>query len=131
MTRPSSPSSCSGLRTSTTSAPSARSIAACSRKLPCKARTPIFTVRLYGAMLDFLAVGDVMLDVFTGAAPADAVHAAVRVRGGGSALNAAVWAASEGAHAGVIGRIGSDSAALMVRSELAEAGIEARLAVDR
>jgi sugar/nucleoside kinase (ribokinase family) len=81
-------------------------------------------------MLDFLAVGDVMLDVFAGAAPADAVHAAVRVRGGGSALNAAVWAASEGARAGVIGRIGSDSAATMVRAELAEAGVEARLAVD-
>src|SRR5262245_20707828 len=41
MTRPSRPSRCSGLRTSTTSAPSARSIAACSRKLPCTARTPI------------------------------------------------------------------------------------------
>jgi sugar/nucleoside kinase (ribokinase family) len=81
-------------------------------------------------MLDFLAVGDVMLDVFAGAAPADAVHAAVRVRGGGSALNAAVWATSEGARAGVIGRIGSDSAATMVRAELEEAGVEARLAVD-
>src|SRR3954447_25935606 len=41
MTRPSRPSSSSGLRTSTTSAPSRRSIAACSRKLPCTARTPI------------------------------------------------------------------------------------------
>ena len=85
-------------------------------------------------MLDFLAVGDVMLDVFAGADvtdPAESVHAAVRVRGGGSALNAAVWAASEGARAGVVGRIGSDSAATMVRSELAEAGVEARLAVDR
>ena len=85
-------------------------------------------------MLDFLAVGDVMLDVFAGAdvtGPAESVHAAVRVRGGGSALNAAVWAASEGARARVVGRIGSDSAATMVRSELAEAGVEARLAVDR
>jgi sugar/nucleoside kinase (ribokinase family) len=81
-------------------------------------------------MLDFLAVGDVMLDVFADATPAADVHAAVRVRGGGSALNAAVWAASEGARSGVIGRIGSDSAATMVRSELAEAGVEARLAVD-
>jgi ribokinase len=81
-------------------------------------------------MLDFLAVGDVMLDVFAGAAPADSVHASVRVRGGGSALNAAVWAASEGARAAVIGRIGSDSAATTVRSELAEAGVEARLIVD-
>src|SRR3954454_15419546 len=41
MTRPSRSSSCSGLRTSTTSAPSRRSIAACSRKFPCTARTPI------------------------------------------------------------------------------------------
>src|SRR6186997_3317719 len=41
MIRPSSPSSCSGLRTSTGSAPSRRSIAACSRKFPCTARTPI------------------------------------------------------------------------------------------
>ena len=82
-------------------------------------------------MLDFLAVGDVMLDVFAGAAPAEAVHAAVRVRGGGSALNAAVWAASEGAQAAVIGRVGSDSAATMIRSELLEAGVEARLAIDR
>jgi ribokinase len=81
-------------------------------------------------MLDFLAVGDVMLDVFAGAAPADAAHAPVRVRGGGSALNAAVWAASEGASAAVIGRIGSDSAAATVRAELAEAGVEARLTVD-
>lgn len=81
-------------------------------------------------MLDFLAVGDVMLDVFAGAAPAGSVHAAVRVRGGGSALNAAVWAASEGARAAVIGRVGSDSAATMLRSELVQAGVEGRLAVD-
>src|SRR5438477_11050056 len=39
-TSPSSPSSCSGLRTSTTSAPRRRSIAACSRTLPWTARTP-------------------------------------------------------------------------------------------
>src|SRR4051794_20371102 len=41
MTSPSSPSSCSGFRTSTTSAPSCRSTAACSRKAPCTASTPI------------------------------------------------------------------------------------------
>src|SRR5260370_69577 len=41
MTSPSRPASSSGLRTSTTSAPSARSIVACSRKFPCTARTPI------------------------------------------------------------------------------------------
>src|SRR5918997_1752581 len=49
MTRPSSPSSSSGLRTSTTSAPRRRSIAACSRKLPCTARTPILIGVIVGA----------------------------------------------------------------------------------
>jgi sugar/nucleoside kinase (ribokinase family) len=88
-------------------------------------------MRLYGAMLDFLAVGDVMLDVFTGSSADGEVHAGVRVRSGGSALNAAVWAASEGASAAVIGRIGSDAAATMLRSELAEVGVEPRLVVDR
>src|SRR5689334_15430247 len=39
-TSPSSPSNSSGFRTSTASAPSRRSIAACSRKFPCTARTP-------------------------------------------------------------------------------------------
>src|SRR5262245_175931 len=48
-TSPSSPSSCSGFRTSRGSAPSCRSIAACSRKFPCRARTPIFMARI----LDF------------------------------------------------------------------------------
>src|SRR4051794_19106669 len=38
---PSSPSSCSGSRTSTGSAPRRRSTATCSRKFPCTARTPI------------------------------------------------------------------------------------------
>src|SRR5437879_2817394 len=42
-TRPSSPSSSDGFRTSRTSAPSRRSIAACSRKFPWTASTPIRT----------------------------------------------------------------------------------------
>src|SRR5215216_8188022 len=42
MINPSTSSSCSGLRTSTGSAPSRRNIAACSRKSPCTARIPIF-----------------------------------------------------------------------------------------
>src|SRR5215218_9119473 len=46
ITRPSRSSSCSGLRTSTGSAPSRRSIAACSRKSPCTARIPIFTPKI-------------------------------------------------------------------------------------
>src|SRR5438105_2134674 len=51
-TSPSSPSSCSGSRTSTTSTPSRRSIAACSRKLPWRARTPIFGARSTGSILE-------------------------------------------------------------------------------
>src|SRR5215213_3121193 len=46
MTSPSSSSSCSGLRTSTTSAPSRRSTAACSRKLPWTASTPTLMSRI-------------------------------------------------------------------------------------
>src|SRR5918995_1210423 len=55
MTRPSSPSSCSGLRTSTASAPSRRNIATCSRKLPWRARTPIRATALPAA--DFEPIG--------------------------------------------------------------------------
>src|SRR4051794_35564521 len=41
MTSPSSPTRCSGLRTSTVRAPRRCSIRACSRKFPCTASTPI------------------------------------------------------------------------------------------
>src|SRR5215217_8860490 len=51
MTSPSTPSSCSGLRTSTTSAPSRRSTAACSRNAPWTARTPILTRAILGGGL--------------------------------------------------------------------------------
>jgi sugar/nucleoside kinase (ribokinase family) len=81
-------------------------------------------------LLDLIAVGDVMLDVFAGAMPPGAVHGEVRVRGGGSALNAAVAAAGEGAAAAVVGRVGNDPAGTMVRAALEEAGVETRLAVD-
>src|SRR5471032_2295436 len=43
MTNPSRPSSCSGLRISTASAPRPRSMRACSRKFPCSASTPILS----------------------------------------------------------------------------------------
>ena len=58
ITSPSSPSSCSGLRTSTGSAPRRRSIAACSRKFPCTARTPIFMARILDFGLEKLGGGD-------------------------------------------------------------------------
>src|SRR6188508_54275 len=53
ITSPSRPASSSGFRTSTGSAPRRRSIAACSRKFPCTARTPI----LMGPSLDFAPGG--------------------------------------------------------------------------
>src|SRR3954463_3479276 len=59
-TRPSSPSSCSGFRTSTASAPRRRSIAACSRKFPCTARTPILTGLILVFALQELGGGNLL-----------------------------------------------------------------------
>ena len=58
------------------------------------------------------------------------VHADVMLRAGGSALNAARAAASAGAAATVIGRIGSDPAGDLVLAELGAVGISAHLARD-
>ncbi len=49
---------------------------------------------------------------------------------GGSAANAAVWAASAGAVATCAGRTGSDAAALAVSAALAERGVGTQIAVD-
>jgi ribokinase len=80
---------------------------------------------------DLIAVGDVMLDL---QAPAlvqgVAVHAPIDVRAGGSAVNAALAAASEGGRAVTIGRVGADAAARIVRAALDEAGVTALLAED-
>jgi ribokinase len=80
----------------------------------------------------FVAVGDVMVDVVCSQLPAAGtrVHANVTMRAGGSAVNAAAAAASWGASAAVVGRVGSDPAAELVAAELDELGIEARLAWD-
>jgi sugar/nucleoside kinase (ribokinase family) len=80
----------------------------------------------------FVAVGDVMVDVVCSQLPAAGtrVHANVTMRAGGSAVNAAAAAASWGASAAVIGRVGSDRAAELVAAELDELGIEAHLARD-
>src|SRR5918995_1645528 len=51
ITSPSRPASCAGRRTSTTSAPKPRSIAACSRKLPCTAKTPTLTPWIVGSAI--------------------------------------------------------------------------------
>jgi sugar/nucleoside kinase (ribokinase family) len=86
------------------------------------------------ARVDVVTVGDVMLDVRV---EADAlveggdVHGRVLVRPGGSASNAAVWAAEAGARARVYGRVGSDTAGALIREELVHRGVEPALAVDR
>ena len=81
--------------------------------------------------LDLIAVGDVMLD---GALPAPVaggrVHGRIELRAGGSAANAALAAASLGARAAVIGRVGADAPGRLVADTLAANGVEPLLAVD-
>lgn len=67
-------------------------------------------------------VGEVMLDVFVATG---ARHGAIRVRAGGTPVNAAL---AIGAGAVVLGRVGDDAAAAAIRRELRE--LELRLAVD-
>jgi len=56
--------------------------------------------------------------------------ARARLAEGGSAANAAVWAAALGARAAVAGRIGSDAAGRLLSAGLAARGVEALLALD-
>jgi sugar/nucleoside kinase (ribokinase family) len=84
------------------------------------------------ASVRFVAVGDVLVDVLSGEAPRaeERVHAPVTIRAGGSATNAAVWAAALGASAAVVGRVGADAAGDLVERVLVERGIEASIARD-
>lgn len=80
-----------------------------------------------------IVVGDVMVDVAVDAeelARGGDVHGEVVVRPGGSASNAAVWAAAEGARVRLHGRVGDDLAGRLLRESLEERGVEAALAVD-
>jgi sugar/nucleoside kinase (ribokinase family) len=80
---------------------------------------------------DFLAVGDVMLDVHATTAPLDAtVHEPIRVCAGGSAVNAARAARRLGAHVAVVGRVGDDPAGAAIADDLRRSGIDALLEVD-
>jgi sugar/nucleoside kinase (ribokinase family) len=82
---------------------------------------------------DLIAVGDVMLDVAVAAselAPGGDVHGRVRVRPGGSATNAAVWAAWAGARVRLHGRVGADLAGRLVTEAVSERGVRSALAVD-
>ena len=82
---------------------------------------------------DVITVGDVMLDVAVDAeelARGGDVHGKVVIRPGGSATNAAVWAAAEGARVRLHGRVGDDLGGRLVRDAVEERGVEAALAVD-
>jgi ribokinase len=63
-------------------------------------------------------------------APGSRAHAELSVRAGGSAVNASAAAATEGAAAAVVGRIGSDATGDLVLAELAKLGVDAILARD-
>jgi ribokinase len=77
---------------------------------------------------DLVAVGDVMLDVHVPASPLDGVlHDAIRVRAGGSAVNAARCARRLGARAAVVGGVGDDAAGSAIRDALRRDGIDAFL----
>jgi sugar/nucleoside kinase (ribokinase family) len=80
---------------------------------------------------DLISVGDVMVDVSVGSGGlrrGGDVHGEVRLRPGGAAANAAVWAAATGAKVRLHGRVGDDIAGRLVRSALEERGVEAALA---
>ena len=82
---------------------------------------------------DFIAVGDVMIDVSVeGEALEHGGHVTgkVRIAPGGSAANAAAWASAGGVSAAVVGRVGDDVAGAVLRTALEERGIDALLAAD-
>jgi ribokinase len=59
------------------------------------------------------------------------VHGRVRLEPGGTSANAAVWAAWDGAASRVHGRVGDDLQGRMLRTALAERGVDDALTVDR
>ncbi|HSL16026.1 MAG TPA: PfkB family carbohydrate kinase [Actinomycetota bacterium] len=84
--------------------------------------------------MDLICVGDLMLDVSAESralARGGDVHGRVRLRPGGSAANAAVWAAASGAETQVIGRVGDDPAGRIVRESIVERGVDAIVSTDR
>jgi sugar/nucleoside kinase (ribokinase family) len=75
----------------------------------------------------FVAVGDVMVDV---TASGVGHGARISLTAGGSAINAAIWAAVAGADATVIGRVGDDLGGRALRTELHERGVGGDFSVD-
>lgn len=83
-------------------------------------------------MVDLVTVGDLMVDILLAQLkPGKALHAPVRMRVGGSAANAAVWAAAAGATVKTVGRVGNDVGGVIVARSLADAAITPLLAIDR
>jgi ribokinase len=75
----------------------------------------------------FVAVGDVMVDVTASGVG----HAArISLAPGGSAVNAAIWAAVAGADATVVGRVGDDLGGRALRTALEERGVRSDFSVD-
>jgi sugar/nucleoside kinase (ribokinase family) len=75
----------------------------------------------------FVAVGDVMVDVTASGVG----HAArISLAHGGSAVNAAIWAAVAGADATVVGRVGDDLGGHALRTALRERGVRSDFSVD-
>jgi sugar/nucleoside kinase (ribokinase family) len=75
----------------------------------------------------FVAVGDVMVDVTASGTG----HAArISLAPGGSAVNAAIWAATVGADATVVGRVGDDLGGRALRGALEERGVHSDFSVD-
>lgn len=86
-----------------------------------------------GSTVDVAVVGHVMVDVAVEAGAlrrGGDVPGAVGVRSGGTAANAAAWAAAAGAKVRLYGRVGDDPAGRLVRDALAERGVDCALAVD-
>jgi sugar/nucleoside kinase (ribokinase family) len=80
---------------------------------------------------DLISVGDVMLDgALPAPIPGGRVHGRIELRPGGSAANAALAAASLGARAAVVGRVGADAPGRLAADALAAGGVEPLLARD-
>jgi sugar/nucleoside kinase (ribokinase family) len=75
----------------------------------------------------FFAVGDVMVDV---TASGLGHSARISLAPGGSAVNAAIWAAVAGADATVVGRVGDDLGGQALRAALRERGVRTDFSVD-
>jgi ribokinase len=75
----------------------------------------------------FVAVGDVMIDV---TASGSGHGARISLAPGGSAVNAAIWAAVADADATVVGRVGDDLGGRALRTALQERGVRSNFSVD-